>query len=145
MATTLIVACPHCGAPNRLPAHRLADRGNCGKCKQPLFLGEPVALTGPGCDAHFARSKLPLVVDFWAPWCAPCRAMAPAFAQAARELEPHVRLGKANTEEEPQLAARFGIRSIPTLVVFHHGRELGRQAGAIDAARLIRWVRSQLA
>ncbi len=139
----LIVVCPHCHAANRLPAERLADGGTCGKCKSRLFTGEPVELGVANFDTHATRSDVPLLVDFWAPWCGPCRSMAPAFAQAAKQLEPEFRLAKVNTEEEQQLAARFRIRSIPTLALFRHGREVARQAGAMDAASLIRWVRGQ--
>jgi thioredoxin 2 len=143
MSEPLHVVCPHCHAANRVPAERLADGGTCGKCKAPLFTGEPVELDAAGFDKHVGRSDLPVVVDFWAPWCGPCRMMAPAFAQAARSLEPRYRMVKVNTEEEQQLAARFGIRSIPTLAMFKGGREIARQAGAMDAASLVRWVKAQ--
>ena len=143
MSEPLIVVCPHCHAANRVAAERLADGATCGKCKSPLFAGEPMELTATTFDTHAGRSDIPLLVDFWAPWCGPCRSMAPAFAQAAKQLEPEFRLAKVNTEEEQQLAARFGIRSIPTLALFKNGREIARQAGAMDAASLIRWVRSQ--
>lgn len=143
MSASVIVVCPHCHAANRLPAARLADGGNCGKCKARLFSGEPVELGEADFDTHLGHSEIPLLVDFWAPWCGPCRAMAPAFAQAAKQLEPEFRLVKVNTEDEQQLAARFGIRSIPTLALFRNGREVARQAGAMDAAHLIRWARSQ--
>jgi thioredoxin 2 len=143
MSEPLIVVCPHCHAANRLPAERLAEGGVCGKCKSRLFTGEPVELGAASFDIHAGRSGIPLLVDFWAPWCGPCRAMAPAFAQAARELEPEFRLAKVNTEEEQGLAARFGIRSIPTLALFRNGREVARQAGAMDAGSLMRWVRRQ--
>jgi len=143
MSETMIVICPHCHAANRLPAGRLADGGTCGKCKARLFTGEPVELGAANFDAHAGRSDIPLLVDFWAPWCGPCRTMAPAFAQAAKQLEPEFRLAKVNTEAEQQLAARFGIRSIPTLALFRNGHEVARQAGAMDAASLMRWVRSQ--
>jgi thioredoxin 2 len=143
MSEPLIVICPHCHAANRLPGERLAEGGTCGKCKARLFAGEPVELDAANFDSYASRSDIPLLVDFWAPWCGPCRAMAPAFAQAAQQLEPEFRLAKVNTEVEQQLAARFGIRSIPTLALFSHGREIARQAGAMDTASLVRWVRSQ--
>ena len=143
MPEPLIIVCPHCHAANRVPAKRLADAATCGKCKARLFSGEPVELGAANFDTHAGRSDIPLLVDFWAPWCGPCRTMAPAFAQAAKLLEPEFRLAKVNTEEEQQLAARFGIRSIPTLALFKNGHEVARQAGAMDAASLMRWVRSQ--
>lgn len=144
MNEVLQVVCPHCNTTNRVQSARLAAGAVCGKCKQALFTGHPVALDGASFERHVAASDLPLVVDFWAPWCAPCRTMAPHFEKAAAELEPQVRLAKLNTEAEPAIAARYGIRSIPTLVVFRRGRELARQSGAMDGGSLMRWVRGQL-
>jgi thioredoxin 2 len=144
MSETTHIVCPHCLTVNRLPTARLADRPNCGRCRKPLFEGHPIALSAADFDLFAARSDIPLLVDFWAPWCGPCRMMAPAFEQAAGQLEPRFRLAKVNTEEEPALASRFGIRSIPTLVLFHRGREVARQAGAMGARDIVRWALSQV-
>lgn len=140
----LQLACPHCHAVNRVPAARLPDAPRCGRCKQALFTGQPVALDGNGFDAHALRSDLPLVVDFWAAWCGPCMAMAPAFAAAARQIEPAARLAKVDTEAEPTLAGRYAIRSIPSLVIIRRGKEIARQAGAVPAAAIVEWVRRNL-
>ena len=134
------IVCQHCHSVNRVPEERLGDGPKCGACKAPLFAGHPVALDGRSFAAHLERSDIPLVVDFWAPWCGPCRMMAPVFEQAAARIEPRARLAKVNTEEQQQLAARYGIRSIPTLIVFRGGRELDRVAGALDARSLESWI-----
>ncbi len=144
MSDNLHVVCPHCDAVNRLPAVRLDERPTCGQCRQALFTGQPLELTASNFDRHIGRGDLPVVVDFWAPWCGPCRSMAPAFARAASELEPRVRLAKVDTERQQQLAARFNICSIPTLAIFRNGREITRQSGAVDAPTLQRWIRAQL-
>jgi thioredoxin 2 len=140
----IVVACPHCHARNRVPQARLAEAPACGQCHQPLFVAKPVALDAAGFDAHVMRSGLPVLVDFWAPWCGPCRMMAPQFEAAAAQLEPQVRLGKVDTEAQPALGGRFGIRSIPTLVLFRQGLELARQAGAMGAGDIVRWTRPHL-
>lgn len=144
MTNAVHIVCPHCDAINRLPETRLSDTPQCGKCHQPLFAAQPLELDTRRFDRHIERSDLPVLVDFWAPWCGPCRMMAPAFAQAAGVLEPQLRLVKVNTEAEPALGSRFGIRSIPTLALFHHGREVARQAGAMGTADIVRWARQHV-
>lgn len=140
----LHVACPACLKANRVPAARVGDGPKCGGCGTPLLDGKPVALDEASFDAFVGRTDLPVVVDFWAPWCAPCRVMAPAFEAASAELATRARFAKLNTEDAPGLAARFGIRSIPTLAVFRDGREVERISGAMDARSLVRWVSGRL-
>jgi thioredoxin 2 len=143
-STKLHIACPHCAALNRIPAERLQDQPLCGQCKRWLFVGTPVPLTAQTFQIHAERSDLPLLIDFWAVWCQPCRMMAPQFAAAADALEPAIRLAKIDTEAEPTLAARYGIRSIPTMVLLHHGRELARHSGLMQAPQIVAWARSRL-
>lgn len=144
MSDSLHILCPGCAAVNRVPAARIGQGARCGKCHSALFEGKPLELDQAGFEKHLARSDLPLLVDFWAPWCGPCRMMAPWFAQAASVLEPDMRLVKINTEENQMLAGRLGIRSIPTLALFRGGREVARTAGAMDANSLVSWARQNL-
>ncbi len=142
MAEALHIVCPHCHTTNRVQTAQLGSQPDCGSCHRPLFAGAPLELDAASFERHVGRSHIPVLVDFWAPWCGPCRQMAPAFAQAARALEPQVRLAKLNTEEHQALAARYAIRSIPTMVLFQGGRERARISGALGAADIERWVRS---
>lgn len=139
------VVCPHCQTTNRVPIGQRDVSLNCGRCHEPLFDGHPVAVTESQWDAHLNRHDIPVVVDFWAPWCGPCRSMAPAFEQTARALEPQARFLKVNTDASQALAARYNIRSIPTLMVFKGGREVQRQAGALPAGALQQWVARAIA
>ena len=137
------ILCPHCVAVNRIPATRLGDKPKCGKCKNALFAGHPVELTDQTFSKFINNSDIPVVVDFWAEWCGPCKMMAPAFAEASAQLEPNILLAKLNTEVAQQTAAQFGIRSIPSIIMFKNGKEVSRQAGALSAQQIIQWANSQ--
>ena len=140
----MLIACPSCATLNRVARDRLGAQPKCGHCHLALFLGKPVPLTTSSFDRHAVRSELPIVIDFWAPWCSPCLSMAPQFEAAAGLLEPQVRLAKVDTEAEPTLGDRFAIRSIPTMVLLVGGREIARQSGAVGSAQIVQWVRTQL-
>jgi thioredoxin 2 len=144
MSDALHIVCSGCQTVNRLPVERVRQAPKCGQCGQPLFTSRPIVLTSTGLRKHVRADQVPLVVDFWAPWCGPCKAMAPAFEQAARELEPDARCAKLDTEAEPGIGGELGIRGIPTLILFDRGRELARHVGAIGASDIVRWVRSNI-
>jgi thioredoxin 2 len=144
MSDAVHLVCGHCDAVVRVPADRFEEGPRCPQCHRALFAAKPLELKTPSFDRHITRSDLPVIVDFWAPWCGPCQAMAPAYEEAARRLQHQARFAKVNSDEEPSLSTRFGIRGIPTLIAFRHGRELARQSGAMDLNMLLRWLTTAL-
>lgn len=138
--SSLQINCPHCLANNRLPAKRLGDNPTCGRCKAPLFTAKPMELTSANLGPTLNGNQIPVLVDCWAPWCAPCQSFAPVFEAAAARLEPQVRLAKLNTEVETSIGESWVIRSIPTLILFKDGQELRRMSGALPLPQLMQWV-----
>ncbi|SIS61902.1 thioredoxin TrxC [Neptunomonas antarctica] len=140
MSQIKLISCPSCQTPNRVPFQKLSDKPVCGRCRELLFQGKPVELDAARFDKLIKSTDIPVVVDFWAPWCGPCKMMGPVFTQVAAQLEPKFRFVKVNTEVEQALAARYAVRSIPTLLMIKDGKEIARQAGAVDATSLMRWL-----
>jgi thioredoxin 2 len=139
-ADSTLVACPQCHAVVRVPAARASEHPHCARCKSELFTGHPVALDAQSFPVHTERSNVPVLVDFWAEWCGPCRMMSPVLDKLAEERATTLQVGKVNTDEQPEIAARFNIRSIPTLILFRDGKEVARQSGAVNGSALARWV-----
>lgn len=142
MTDSTHLVCQACLAVNRIPSARLTDGPKCGKCQTSIFNAKPIDLTAANYQKHLQRNDVPVLVDFWAPWCGPCKMMGPQFEQAASQLEPQIRLAKVNTEAEQQLGGQLNIRSIPTLIIFKGGKEIARHSGAMGAADIIKWTRS---
>ena len=145
MSPTRHIVCGHCGRTNRLPVERASKEARCGACHRPIFTGHPVEVDEEGFARHVTNNDIPVLVDVWAPWCGPCRAMAPMFERAAEQLEPNVRLLKLNSDKAPALSSRLNIAGIPTLLLMRRGREIARQAGTMDARSIVAWAEASLA
>jgi len=141
MEEFLKIVCPHCNTANRVKGARLNERPKCGRCKQELFIASPVDLHAANFESTIALNEIPVVIEFWSPSCGYCQMMAPAYQQAAVQLEPRIRLGRVNTQAEPMIASRFAVQGTPTTIIFKHGREVARRAGVMDLGTLVGWVR----
>jgi len=138
------IVCPYCNGTNRLPSDKINENAKCGRCKKHIFNTLPIELTTENIDQHIKKNDIPVVIDFWAPWCGPCKMMGPNFEQASSNFKTRVRFAKVNTEDQQSLGGFFNIRSIPTLVLFKNGKELDRVSGALDANQLSQWINSKI-
>lgn len=145
MSASHQIVCGQCGKINRLPAERAATNARCGSCHQPIFTGHPIEVDEQAFDRHLANNDIPVLIDVWAPWCGPCRSMAPMFERAAQQLEPAVRLLKLNSDQAPGVSSRLGISGIPTLLLMRNGREIARTSGAMDTKNIVAWTTAGLA
>ena len=138
------IVCPYCDGTNRIPSDKTPNEAKCGRCKKSILDTTPIELSTKNIDQHIKKNDIPVIIDFWAPWCGPCKMMAPNFEQASRNFRARVRFAKVNTEEQQSIAGHFNIRSIPTLILFKDGKEIDRVSGALDANQLTQWINSKI-